>query len=319
MKLVIQIPCLNEDKYLPATIADLPKSLNGIDEIEVLVIDDGSDDKTSETAMACGASKVIRFEKNKGLAKAFSAGLSVALNMGADIIVNTDADNQYSASDIEKLIEPILAKRADIVIGARPVSEIKTFSLMKKLLQKIGSYIVRLFSSTTVKDAPSGFRAFSKEAAIKLNIFDNYSYTMETIIQAKTKGLVIESVDISVNPPVRESRLFKNTFIYIKRSLFTILRMFVVYRPFRFFAICGLISLLIGLVLSGRFLYFYLAGLGRGHIQSLIFASVFLISGVQIGLIAVLAELISINRKLLEDIQTRLRLADLKKNSIDLK
>ena len=238
MKLVIQIPCLNEDKYLPATIADLPKSLNGIDEIEVLVIDDGSDDKTSETALSCGASKVIRFEKNKGLAKAFSAGLSEALNMGADIIVNTDADNQYSASDIEKLIEPILAKRADIVIGARPVSEIKTFSLMKKILQKIGSGIVRLFSSTTVKDAPSGFRAFSKEAAIKLNIFDNYSYTMETIIQAKTKGLVIESVDISVNPPVRESRLFKNTFIYIKRSLFTILRMFVVYRPFRFFAIC---------------------------------------------------------------------------------
>ena len=319
MKLVIQIPCLNEDKYLPATIADLPKSLNGIDEIEVLVIDDGSDDKTSETALSCGASKVIRFEKNKGLAKAFSAGLSEALNMGADIIVNTDADNQYSASDIEKLIEPILAKRADIVIGARPVSEIKTFSLMKKILQGIGSGIVRLFSSTTVKDAPSGFRAFSKEAAIKLNIFDNYSYTMETIIQAKTKGLVIESVDISVNPPVRESRLFKNTFIYIKRSLFTILRMFVVYRPFRFFAICGLISLLIGLILCGRFLYFYLAGFGRGHIQSLIFASVFLISGVQIGLIAVLAELVSINRKLLEDIQTRLRLADLKKNSIDLK
>ncbi len=319
MKLVIQIPCLNEAKYLPATIADLPKDLNGIDEIEVLVIDDGSDDKTSETAMACGASKVIRFEKNKGLAKAFSVGLTEALNMGADIIVNTDADNQYLASDIEKLIEPIIAKRADIVIGARPVSEIKTFSIMKKLLQKFGSYIVRLFSSTAVKDAPSGFRAFSKEAAVKLNIFDNYSYTMETIIQAKTKGLVIESIDISVNPPVRESRLFKNTFIYIKRSLFTILRMFVVYRPFRFFTICGMISLIIGLILSGRFLYFYLAGFGRGHIQSLIFASVFLISGVQIGLIAVLAELISINRKLLEDIQTRLRMADLKKNSIDLK
>ena len=319
MKLVIQIPCLNEEKYLPATIADLPKSIDGIDEIEVLVIDDGSDDKTSEIAMQCGAAKVIRFENNKGLAKAFGAGINEALNMGADIIVNTDADNQYSASDIAKLIEPILKKRADIVIGTRPVSEIKTFSFMKKILQKFGSFVVRIFSSTSVKDAPSGFRAFSKEAAIKLNIFDNYSYTMETIIQAKTKGLILESVDISVNPPVRESRLFKNTFIYVKRSLFTILRMFVVYRPFRFFFICGLLSLLIGFVLTGRFIYFYILGFGKGHIQSLIFASVFLISGVQIGLIAVLAELISINRKLLEDIQTRLRLSDLKKNSLDLK
>lgn len=319
MKLVIQIPCLNESKYLPATLADLPKHIEGIDEIEILVIDDGSDDNTSDVALACGAKKVIRFENNRGLAKAFITGISAALDMGADIIVNTDADNQYSASDIVKIIEPIITKRADIVIGARPVSEIKTFSLVKKILQKLGSKVVRVFSSTTVKDAPSGFRAFSKEAALKLNIFDNYSYTIETIIQAKAKGLVIESVDISVNPPSRESRLFKNIISYVTRSLFTILRMFVIYRPFRFFAICGLITFIAGLILSGRFLYFYVSGDGKGHIQSLIFAAIFLISGIQIGLIAVLAELISINRKILEDIQTRLKLSDLKKNSLDLK
>lgn len=320
MKLVIQIPCLNEEQYLPVTINDLPKSIPGIDKIEVLVIDDGSTDNTAKVAESLGVNRVVRIETNKGLANAFTTGLAAALEMGADIIVNTDADNQYCAKDIEKLVEPILNNRADIVIGARPVEEIKAFSPLKKCLQKLGSKVVRILSSTTVKDAPSGFRAFSKNAALQLNVFDKYSYTMETIIQAQAKGLLIESVDISVNPSVlRKSRLFKNMFSYIQNSLFTILRMFIVYRPFRFFALCGALFLLVGLLLSGRFIYFFMIGGGKGHVQSLIFAAVFLISGIQIGLIAVLADLISINRKLLEDVQKKLRLQELKNNVEDLK
>lgn len=319
MKLVIQIPCLNEEEALPITLRELPKHIDGIDEIEVLIIDDGSTDNTVETAKQLGVNKIIQFNSNKGLAKAFIAGLNTALNMGADIIVNTDADNQYSGKDIEKLVKPILEGRSDIVIGTRPVLKIKEFSLLKKGLQKLGSGVMRLLSSTNVKDAPSGFRAFSKNAALQMNVFDNYTYTLETIIQAKAKGLIIECVDIDVNPEMRKSRLFKNMFVYILRSIFTMLRMFIIYRPFRFFAVCGLVFLLIGLGLSGRFLYYYFTGFGKGHIQSLIFASVFLLSGVQIGLIAVLAELISINRKLLEDIQKRVKLDELQKKSDDLK
>ena len=256
---------------------------------------------------------------HKGLAKAFVAGLTEALNIGADIIVNTDADNQYCAADIEKLIEPLLNKSADIVIGARPVSTIKEFSFMKRFLQKVGSFVMRLLSSTKVKDAPSGFRAFSRQAAMQLNVFDNYTYTLETIIQARAKGLVIKNVDIRVNPQIRKSRLFSNMFSYIIKSFFTMMRMFVVYRPFRFFSTIGGLSLLIGFLISLRFVWFFINGMGRGHIQSLIFASVFLISGVQIALIAVLAELISINRKLLEDVQTRLKTYELQKKSDGLK
>ncbi len=318
MKLVIQIPCLNEEESLPITINDLPKSIDGIDEIEVVIVDDGSRDRTVDIAKALGIKHIVRFNNNKGLAKAFVAGINKSLDIGADIIVNTDADNQYCAKDIAKLIKPILEKRADIVIGTRPVSKIRHFSLLKKFLQKLGSLVMRMLSSTNVQDAPSGFRAFSRNAALQLNVFDNYSYTLETIIQAKAKGLVIECVDIDVNPDLRKSRLFKNMFVYIIRSVFTMFRMFIIYRPFRFFAICGLIFLLVGIGLSLRFLYYYFIGFGKGHIQSLIFASVFLLSGVQIGLIAVLAELISINRKLLEDIQKRVKLDGLKKKSNDL-
>ena len=319
MKLVIQIPCFNEEDSLPQTISALPKQLPGIDEIEVLVIDDGSSDKTSDVAISCGVNKVVTLPIHKGLAKAFVAGLTEALNIGADIIVNTDADNQYCAADIEKLIEPLLNKSADIVIGARPVSTIKEFSFMKRFLQKVGSFVMRLLSSTKVKDAPSGFRAFSRQAAMQLNVFDNYTYTLETIIQARAKGLVIKNVDIRVNPQIRKSRLFSNMFSYIIKSFFTMMRMFVVYRPFRFFSTIGGLSLLIGFLISLRFVWFFINGMGRGHIQSLIFASVFLISGVQIALIAVLAELISINRKLLEDVQTRLKTYELQKKSDGLK
>lgn len=312
MKLVIQIPCYNEEKSLPVTLSALPKVIDGIDDIEILIINDGSTDNTVSVAKSLGVSNIVEMPHNCGLAKAFSAGISKALEMNADIIVNTDADNQYSADDIEKLIKPILDKEADIVIGSRPISKIKQFSLMKKTLQKLGSYVMRLVSSSNVEDAPSGFRAFSRFAAVQLNVFDNYTYTLETIIQAKAKGLVIKSVPINVNPDMRKSKLVKNIFDYIIRSVFTMLRIFLIYRPFRFFSIIGSIFLLIGLILGVRFLYFYIFSSGAGHIQSLILSAILLIIGVQIMVIAILSELISINRKLLEDIQKRQKQQDLK-------
>lgn len=307
MKLVIQIPCLNEEATLTQTLSELPKTIEGIDEIEILIIDDGSVDKTMEVAGQNGVKNFVSFQTNLGLAKAFSAGLRKALQMGADIIVNTDADNQYCASDIAKLIEPILKNQADIVIGARPIENIQHFSCIKKILQKCGSYVMRLVSSTEIADATSGFRAFSREAALQINVFDNYTYTLETIIQAKAKGFEIISVPINVNPELRKSRLIKNVFDYIRRSVFTMLRMFIVYRPFRFFALIGLMFLVPGFFVGVRFLYFYHFGSGSGHVQSLILSAVLILAGVQIGLIAVLADLLSVNRKLLEDIQTRLK------------
>lgn len=311
MKLVIQIPCLNEEESLPITLSALPKHIDGIDEIKVLIVNDGSTDRTIEVAKKHGISDFVNFTHNKGLAKAFSAGLNKALEMGADIIVNTDADNQYNASDIEKLVRPIIDGNADIVIGSRPVNKISHFSIIKKLLQNFGSFVMRCVSSTSVKDAPSGFRAFSRNAAIQMNIFDNYTYTLETIIQAKAKGLVIENVEIDVNPELRRSRLFSNMFVYIRRSIFTMLRMFIVYRPFRFFITVGILFLLAGLIPGVRFVWYFLTGDGQGHIQSLILAAILLLTGVQVSLIAVLSELIAINRKLLEDIQSRVKSADL--------
>lgn len=311
MKLVIQIPCLNEEESLPITLSALPKHIDGIDEIKVLIVNDGSTDRTIEVAKKHGISDFVNFTHNKGLAKAFSAGLNKALEMGADIIVNTDADNQYNASDIEKLVRPIIDGNADIVIGSRPVNKISHFSIIKKLLQNFGSFVMRCVSSTSVKDAPSGFRAFSRNAAIQMNIFDNYTYTLETIIQAKAKGLVIENVEIDVNPELRRSRLFSNMFVYIRRSIFTMLRMFIVYRPFRFFITVGILFLLAGLIPGVRFVWYFLTGDGQGHIQSLILAAILLLTGVQVSLIAVLSELIAINRKLLEDIQSRVKSVDL--------
>lgn len=319
MKLVIQIPCLNEEKALPVTLKDLPRKIDGIDEIEVLVIDDGSSDRTVEAAKEAGVDEVLSLGSNKGLAKAFSAGINRALEMGADIIVNTDADNQYKADYIKDLIKPILDGRADIVIGSRPVEKIKHFSPLKKCLQKLGSFVMRCVSKTDVKDAPSGFRAFSRNAAIQLNIFDNYTYTLDTIIQAKAKGLVTECVEIEVNPELRNSRLFSNMFLYVWRSIFTMLRMFIIYRPFRFFITIGAVSLLFGFILGIRFLYYYAAGSGQGHIQSLILAAILLLTGVQVSLIAVLAELISINRKLIEDVQKIVKTANLKISKEDIK
>ena len=311
MKLIIQIPCYNEENSLPITLKALPKQISGIDEIEILVIDDGSTDKTIEVAKANGVQHIVSMPHNCGLAKAFVAGINGALAQGADIIVNTDADNQYCADDIEKLIRPILKKEADIVIGTRPVSNISHFSLLKKALQKLGSWVMRRVSSTQVEDAPSGFRAFSRAAALQINIFDNYTYTLETIIQARAKGLQLVCVPVNVNPDLRESKLVKNMFDYIRRSVFSMLRMFIIYRPFRFFAILASLFFTVGFLVGLRFLYFYLFSNGAGHIQSLILAAILIITSVQIGVIAILSELFCINRKLLEDIQRRIKLQDL--------
>ncbi len=313
MKLVIQIPCYNEEETLPVTINALPKHIDGIDEIEILIINDGSTDNTVEVAKNLGIKNIIEMPHNCGLAKAFSAGLQESLNIGADIIVNTDADNQYNSNDIEKLLKPIISKEADIVIGARPVEKIKHFSTTKKILQKLGSKVMRIISSTNVKDAPSGFRAFSRNAALQINIFDNYTYTLETIIQARAKGLTVQSVPIEVNEDLRKSRLVKNNFDYIKRSIFTIIRMFLIYRPFRFFSIIACAFIIFGILIGSRFLYYYMTSGGNGHVQSLILSAILMITGVQIMVIAIVSELFSINRKLLEDIQKRLKLQELKK------
>ncbi len=307
MKLIIQIPCYNEEVALPVTLSQLPVKIEGIDEIEVLVCDDGSTDRTIEIAEEYGVKYIETSTHHRGLARTFTAGIQRALKEGADIIVNTDADNQYCADDIEKLVKPIIEKRADIVIGARPIKDIKNFSYFKKILQFLGSKIVRLISSTATEDAPSGFRAFSRDAALALNVFDNYTYTIETVIQSKTKGLHILSVPIRVNNTYRKSRLVKNIFTYIQKNSFTILRMFIIYRPFRFFAIIGGLMLLSGLLLVLRFLFHYMLDEGSGHIQSLIVASIFIITGFQTIIFGVLADLLSINRKLVEDIQVRVK------------
>ncbi len=308
-KLIIQIPCYNEKETLLTTLNDLPQRIEGINEIEVLVINDGSTDNSAEIARNWGAT-VLDIKPNKGLANAFRSGLNEALKKDADIIVNTDADNQYCADDIKNIVRPILDGEADIVVGARDIFSIKEFSPMKKVFQKLGSAILRLFSSTQVEDAPCGFRAFSKHAAIRINIFDNYTYTMETLLQANAKGLKVVSVPIRVNAKLRDSKLVKNIFDYMYKSMKTTIRMFIVYRPFRFFiTIAWLLALISGLLIL-RFMYYYLQGAGNGHVQSLIFAAMFLISAVQLGVIAVIGDLLSINRKLLEDIQIRLKALD---------
>ncbi len=310
-KLIIQIPCYNEEETLLTTLNALPKKVEGIDKIEVLVIDDGSVDRSAEIAKKWGAS-VLEIKPNRGLANAFRSGLQEALRLEADIIVNTDADNQYCADDINKLVKPLLKGEADITIGARDIFSIKEFSPIKKIFQKLGSAALRLLSSTKVEDAPSGFRAFTKDAALKLNVFDNYTYTMETLLQANVKGLKVESVPIRVNNKLRESKLVKNIFDYIFKSMKTTIRMFIVYRPFRFFISLAFLVGLLGLILVSRFVYYYFIGDGNGHIQSLIFAAIFLISSVQLSIIAILGDLLSVNRKLLEDIQIRIKKLELK-------
>ena len=310
MKLIIQIPCYNEEETLPQTIADLPVKIDGIDEIEYLIINDGSRDRTVEVAKACGVHHAVIFKNNKGLAKGFMAGIDACLRLGADIIVNTDADNQYSGADIVKLVEPILNGEADCTIGSRPINDIEHFSKRKKSLQRWGSKIVRYFSGTHVEDAPSGFRGYSRAAAMKLNVMNNYTYTMETLIQAGRNKLLIECVPISTNPETRQSRLFKSMFSYIRRSGITILRSFMMYKPTNFFLFFGSLMIVSGLVIDIRFLIYHLQGNASGHIQSLILSVLLLLIGFILIVAALLGELISTNRRLLEEIQTRVRSMD---------
>ena len=308
-KLIIQIPCLNEAATLPATLADLPKSVPGIDVIETLVIDDGSRDGTADVARRCGVDHVVRMTRNKGLAAAFAAGIDASLKRGADFIVNTDADNQYGGHEIAKLLVPLLRGEADIVIGDRNIAELQHMSWRKRQLQRLGSWVVRQVSNTTVPDTTSGFRAYTREAALRMTIVSEFSYTLETIIQAGKKRMAIAHVPIATNPRTRNSRLFDSIFSYIKRSSATIVRIYAMYEPLKVFTYLGIVLFSLGLLLSVRFLYAYFTGFTGGgrYVQSLIISAVLMIVGFYTALIGLVADLISANRKLLEDLLYRIR------------
>jgi glycosyltransferase involved in cell wall biosynthesis len=304
-KLIIQIPCYNEEETIGVTLRCLPNKLPGIDAIEWLIIDDGSTDRTVEEAVALGVDHVVRLPSHQGLARAFMAGLEASIKAGADIIVNTDADNQYSAEDIPKIIEPILSGEAEIVVGARPITNIEHFSLIKKLCQRIGSWVVRLASKTDVQDAPSGFRAISRQAAMRLSVFTEYTYTLETIIQAGQNGMAVMSVPIKTNGKLRPSRLINNISSYIMKSILTIIRIFMTYKPLQFFGFFGVIFFLVGLSISLRFMYFFFIGNGGGHVQSLLLSILLMGIGFFLLVTALMADLIAVNRKLLENIRWR--------------
>ncbi len=305
MKLIIQIPCFNEEQTLPETLADLPSEVEGFDVTEYLVIDDGSSDRTIEVAREHGVHHIVKLVENRGLARAFMAGLEECLRQGADVIVNTDGDNQYRGDCIQSLVNPILAGETQIVVGARPISEIRTFSPIKKLLQCLGSWVVKVASGANIPDAPSGFRAYHREAAILLRVNNNYTYTLETIIQAGQMGIPMTSVPVSVNRVLRPSRLFRSTFEYIFRSISTIFRVFILYRPFKFFFSLAAIVSIPGLAGIIRFLYFHFTESGAGHVQSLVLSGLLVALGSIIMAVGLLADLTSSNRRLLEDIRVR--------------
>lgn len=313
MRLIVQIPCYNEADTLPLTIATIPREIPGIDDIQILVIDDGSTDDTADVARQLGVDHIVRHAGNRGLAAAFQTGLDACLRLGADIIVNTDGDNQYPQEQIPDLIEPIRTGKADIVIADRQTRDIPHFSRRKKFLQGIGSWVVRKGSGTNVPDAPSGFRAYSREAALRLNVISRYTYTLETIIQAGKKNLSIAHVPIRTNEQFRESRLIRSPWDYVKKSASTIVRIYAMYEPLKVFFYIGLLLSLPGLVGVARFLYYFLfvPHTASGHIQSLILSAVFLIIGLQIMLIGLLADLISANRRLMEDTLYRVKRLDL--------
>jgi len=307
MKLIIQIPCLNEAATLGAALATLPRAVEGFEAVEWLVVDDGSTDGTAELARKLGVDHVIRHPVNRGLATAFMTGIDAALQHGADVIVNTDADNQYEAADIPLLVRPILEHRADMVIGVRPIAQTEHFSWIKKKLQRFGSWAVRIASKTDVADAPSGFRAMTRETAMRLNVFNAYTYTLETIIQAGLSNLAVVSVPIRTNPDLRPSRLVRSIPNYVKRSLVTIIRVFVIYRPLALFMWASAILTLVGIAVGTRYLGYFFAGDGGGHVQSLILAALCILLGGLAFMIGLLADLIATNRKLLEQVDFRLQ------------
>lgn len=307
MKLIIQIPCYNEEETLSLAYNDLPKHIDGIDTIEYLIINDGSKDNTVARARELGFHHIVSFKQNKGLAKGFMAGIDACLHLGADIIVNTDADNQYCGADIEKIVRPILDEKADIVIGERPIDKTEHFSWKKKKFQHLGSWVVRVASGTDIPDAPSGFRAYSRDAALRLNVVNEYTYTLETIIQAGNNKTAMMSVPIRTNPETRPSRLFSSMWRYMKRSSTVITRSFVMYKPLKFFMTIGWIMLLFGAVLGIRYLIFMAMGEGGGHVQSLILTAILAMMGFQTITIGLLGDTIAANRKLLEDVQYRVR------------
>ncbi len=307
MKLIVQIPCFNEAETLPVTLAALPRSVAGFDSVEILVVDDGSTDGTAEVALANGADYIVRMHGNQGLARAFMAGLIAATERGADVVVNTDADNQYRADFIPALVGPILADAADMVVGARPIASVQHFSPLKRILQIAGSRVVRAISGADVRDAPSGFRAMSRHAALHLNVFGNFTYTLETVIQAGLSSLRIVSVPVQVNPPTRPSRLFRTNAFYIQRSIVTIISVYTVYRPAHFFGWVSIAFTLPGLALGSRFLFLAYRGEGMGHIQSLIACAILILCGVFMLAVGVIAHLQKINRQLLEEVRFLLR------------
>ncbi|MCI8748618.1 MAG: glycosyltransferase family 2 protein [Lachnospiraceae bacterium] len=307
MKLIIQIPCYNEAETLEIALNDLPKKLDGVDEIEYLIINDGSKDDTVEVAKRWGVHHVVNFKQNKGLAKGFMAGIDGCLRNGADIIVNTDADNQYCADDIATLIRPILSGEADMVIGARPIDETEHFSFMKKKLQHFGSWVVRKASNTDIPDAPSGFRAYSREAAMHLNVVNDYTYTLETIVQAGREKIAITSVPVRTNAELRPSRLFNSIWGYVKKSMLTILRAYMMYKPLKCFSYLAVCPVGVGLLIGLRFLYFMALGKSGGHVQSLILACTLIIMGFLTFMIGLVADVIAANRKLLQDTQYHAR------------
>jgi glycosyltransferase involved in cell wall biosynthesis len=312
VKLIIQIPCLNEEATLPETLADLPREVDGFDAVEWLVIDDGSTDATTDVAREGGVDHVVRFNANKGLAVAFQAGLDTALKLGADVIVNTDADNQYRGQDIPKLVKPILAHTADVVVGDRRIRQQHEFSPLKKFLQLWGSWVVRQASGTDVPDAASGFRAYSREAALRLNVVSSFSYTLETLIQAGKTDLAVAHVPIATNPRTRESHLFRSTAQYLRRSVATILRIYAMHEPLRVFLSLAAVVALGGLVLVGRVIWVYFTQPGpTGHVQSLIIGGVLLVFAAQLAVLGVLADLVRANRILAERSLHRLRKIEL--------
>ena len=310
-KLIIQIPCLNEAETLPATLRDLPRHIPGVDAIEVLIIDDGSTDGTVEAARANGVEHIISLRNRRGLAAAFTSGIDAALKMGADYIVNTDGDNQYAGDDIRTLVAPLVSGEADVVIGDRNLAALEHLTWTRKRLQHLGSWVVRQVSNTQVPDTTSGFRAYSREAALRMNIVSDFTYTLESIIQAGKKRMAIAHVPIRSNPKTRPSRLFGSVWTYVKRSASTIVRIYTMYEPFKVFTSIGLLTFLAGFAISLRFLYFYFNNDGQGHLQSLLLAAVLMIVGFQVLLIGLVADVISANRKLLEDLLYRVRSMEL--------